>query len=430
MRKSILGILLLCMVLTSCSSTKPFVEGFAADPLMPLEDKLVMGGGIKLSFDYPEMYFDASLFLERYIELIEGAEDYVIITTFLGSTCEGLEELYDAIAGKAASGVPVYMIIDGVSSYDMTASSSFMTPLYFLRESGVHLIEYNPLSVFNLVNPSTLLIREHRKLVVIDGQWAVLGGMNMNYISMGADNIDLQRDSMYVFNSPSLASCLVDEFVSIWNESSVEKIDRNDFAVMEAEEGEITGYLFNQGPGGHADMASMYSSLFSSARDEIVLLPYLAFFDDNMYESLEAAQARGVEVTMYLPIDSRDYVQGALFHDYHNLVEAGFNVYIEYAGEETGLSLLHQKLAVVDGRYTVIGSSNINYRSMTLSHEIALVVDSEEFAAASLDQVEDIKKNMAPLDEETALRLKEEKGTRKRRAAGLCISSAISEVEV
>ena len=410
MRKSILGIiLLLCMVLTSCSSTKPFVEGFAADPQMPLEDKLVMGGGIKVSFDYPEMYFDASLFLERYIELIEGAEDYVIITTFLGSSCEGLEELYDAIAGKAASGVPVYMIIDGVSSYDMTASSSFMTPLYFLRESGVHLIEYNPLSVFNLVNPSTLLIREHRKLVVIDGQWAVLGGMNMNYISMGADNIDLQRDSMYVFNSPSLASCLVDEFVSIWNESSVEKIDRNDFAVKEAEEGEITGYLFNQGPGGHADMASMYSSLFSSAREEIILLPYLAFFDDNMYESLEAAQARGVEVTMYLPIDSRDYVQGALFHDYHNLVEAGFNVYIEYAGEETGLSLLHQKLAVVDGRYTVIGSSNINYRSMTLSHEIALVVDSEEFAAASLDQVEDIKKNMAPLDEETALRLKEEK---------------------
>ena len=399
------------MVLTSCSSTKPFVEGFAADPQMPLEDKLVMGGGIKVSFDYPEMYFDASLFLERYIELIEGAEDYVIITTFLGSSCEGLEELYDAIAGKAASGVPVYMIIDGVSSYDMTASSSFMTPLYFLRESGVHLIEYNPLSVFNLVNPSTLLIREHRKLVVIDGQWAVLGGMNMNYISMGADNIDLQRDSMYVFNSPSLASCLVDEFVSIWNESSVEKIDRNDFAVKEAEEGEITGYLFNQGPGGHADMASMYSSLFSSARDEIVLLPYLAFFDDNMYESLEAAQARGVEVTMYLPIDSRDYVQGALFHDYHNLVEAGFNVYIEYAGEETGLSLLHQKLAVVDERYTVIGSSNINYRSMTLSHEIALVVDSEEFADASLDQVEDIKKNMAPLDEETALRLKEEKGS-------------------
>ena len=412
MRKSILGIiLLLCMVLTSCSSTKPFVEGFAADPLMPLEDKLVMGGGIKVSFDYPEMYFDASLFLERYIELIEGAEDYVIITTFLGSSCEGLEELYDAIAGKAASGVPVYMIIDGVSSYDMTASSSFMTPLYFLRESGVHLIEYNPLSVFNLVNPSTLLIREHRKLVVIDGQWAVLGGMNMNYISMGADNIDLQRDSMYVFNSPSLASCLVDEFVSIWNESSVEKIDRNDFAVKEAGEGEITGYLFNQGPGGHADMASMYSSLFSSAREEIILLPYLAFFDDNMYESLEAAQARGVEVTMYLPIDSRDYVQGALFHDYHNLVEAGFNVYIEYAGEETGLSLLHQKLAVVDGRYTVIGSSNINYRSMTLSHEIALVVDSEEFADASLDQVEDIKKNMAPLDEETALRLKEEKGS-------------------
>ncbi len=412
MRKHILKFaIVLCLVLTSCGSTRPFVEGFASDPSLPLEQKLVMGGGIKVSFGCPEMYFDASAFLDRYIELIEGAEEYVIITTFLGSSSGELKELYDAIADKASSGVPVYMIIDGISSYDMTASASFMTPLYFLRESGVHLIEYNPLSILNVIHPSSLLVREHRKLVVIDGQWAVLGGMNMNYISMGAGDIDLQRDSMYVFDSPSLAACLVDEFVSIWNESSVEKIDRNDFADKPAQDGDITGYLFNQGPGGHADMASMYSSLFSSAEEEIVMLPYLAFFDDNMYASLKAAQNRGVKVRIYLPIDSRAYVQGALFYDYHRLVEAGFDVFIEFAGEDTGLSLLHQKLAVIDGRYTVIGSSNINYRSMTLSHEIALVIDSVEFASASLAQVEELKKNMAPLDEETALRLKEEKGS-------------------
>ena len=106
-------------------------------------------------------------------------------------------------------------------------------------------------------------------------------------------------------------------------------------------------------------MAAMYASLFSSAREEIVMLPYLAFFDERMYSCLEDALARGVKVTIYVPIDSREYVQGALFYDYHRLVEAGFDVQMEYTGADTGRPLLHQKLCVVDGRYTVIGSSNI-----------------------------------------------------------------------
>ena len=140
----------------------------------------------------------------------------------------------------------------------------------------------------------------------------------------------------------------------------MEKVFRDDFATGKSlSHGSIDAYLFNQGPGSDVSMADMYAALFSSAKEEIVMLPYLAFFDDNMYRCLEAALERGVEVKIYLPIDSREYVQGALFYDYHNLVEAGFDVNIEYAGEETGLSLLHQKLCVVDGRYTVIGSSKI-----------------------------------------------------------------------
>ena len=410
---TIVLLLLSCLMLSSCGMTKPFVDTqLLANADLPAHEKLLAGGGVHVEVPYPEMYFDAALYLERFMELVEGAQDYMIITTFLGSSCPGLEPLYDAIAAKAESGVDVYMIIDAVSSYDMTASADHMFPLYFLRDAGVHMIEYNPLSAMSILQPGTLLVREHRKIVVVDGRWCTLGGMNMNYISLGADDIDLQRDSMYVFDSPALADALVDEFVTIWNESSVEKVFRDDFATGKSlSHGSIDAYLFNQGPGSDVSMADMYAALFSSAKEEIVMLPYLAFFDDNMYRCLEAALERGVEVKIYLPIDSREYVQGALFYDYHNLVEAGFDVNIEYAGEETGLSLLHQKLCVVDGRYTVIGSSNINYRSMGLSHEIALVLDDEGFARSSLEQVASIAKEMHTLDLESALALKEEKGS-------------------
>lgn len=158
-------------------------------------------------------------------------------------------------------------------------------------------------------------------------------------------------------------------------------------------------------------MSTMFASLINSAEKEIVMLPYMALLDNNMFESLKAAVERGVKVKMYLPIDSREYVQKALYYDYHRLVEAGFEVWFEFSGREYNNALLHQKLAVVDNQYTVIGSANFNYRSMKSSFEIALVIDSIDFATQALEQVNDISKDMKLLTLEDALRLKKEKGS-------------------
>ena len=413
--KKIIIFLLLIVLLTSCvSSTKPFVSSPYTDESLSVDEKLMLGGATKMALPYPESYFDAKEFLARYTQLIEEAEDYILISTFLGSACEGLEDFYNTLRRKAESGVDVYLILDAISSLDMTESKKYMYPLYFLKDSGVHLIEYSPMSMLRIIAPQNLIIRDHRKLVVVDGKIAVLGGMNMNYISLGSDDvIDLQKDSMYVFDSANLASNLTDEFVTIWNQiSAVEKIDRNSLKSYQDDEEKLVldAYLFNQGPGTDASMSTLFASLINSAKEEIVMLPYMALLDKNMFESLEAAVARGVKVKMYLPIDSRDYVQKALYYDYHRLVEAGFEVYYEFSGREYNNALLHQKLTIVDNKYTCIGSANFNYRSMKSSFEIALVIDSEDFANSSLKQVNDISKDMNLLTLEDAKRLKKEKG--------------------
>lgn len=413
--KKIIIFLLLIVLLTSCvSSTKPFVSLPYTDESLSVDEKLMQGGATKMALPYPDSYFDAKEFLARYTQLIEEAEDYILISTFLGSACEGLEDFYNTLANKAESGVDVYLILDAISSLDMTESKKYMYPLYFLKDSGVHLIEYSPMSILRIIAPQNLIIRDHRKLVVVDGKIAVLGGMNMNYISLGSnDLIDLQKDSMYVFESANLASSLTDEFVTIWNQiSAVDKIDRDSLKSYQDDEEKLVldAYLFNQGPGTDASMSTLYASLINSAKEEIVMLPYMALLDKNMFECLEAAVDRGVKVKMYLPIDSRDYVQKALYYDYHRLVEAGFEVYFEFSGREHNNALLHQKLTVVDKKYTVIGSANFNYRSMKSSFEIALVIDSEDFANSSLEQVNDISKDMKLLTLEDAKRLKKEKG--------------------
>lgn len=414
--KKISIILLIVLLITSCvSSTKPFVSEPYTDSSLSIDEKLTLGGATKMALPYPESYFDAKEFLLKYTELIENAEDYILISTFLGSACEGLEDFYNTLAKKAESGVDVYMILDAVSSLDMTESKKYMYPLYFLKESGVHLIEYAPMSILRIIAPQNLIIRDHRKLVVVDGKIAVLGGMNMNYISLGSDDvIDLQKDSMYVFESANLSSALTDEFVTIWNQiTAVDKLDRASLKSYSDEEDKLVldGYLFNQGPGTEASMSTMFASLINSAEKEIVMLPYMALLDNNMFESLKAAVERGVKVKMYLPIDSREYVQKALYYDYHRLVEAGFEVWFEFSGREYNNALLHQKLAVVDNQYTVIGSANFNYRSMKSSFEIALVIDSIDFATQALEQVNDISKDMKLLTLEDALRLKKEKGS-------------------
>ena len=175
----VLSILILCL---SCTSTEAFVSPSFSAQDVSVEEKLLSVGGVPVSVPNPEIFFDGALWLERFTELVEEADDYILITTFLGSDCPELDDLYHALMEAAERGVRVYFIMDGLSSFDMTESKNYMTPLYFLRRGGVHLTEYNPVTVTHLLNPATIIIRDHRKMLVVDGSVAAVGGMNMNYI--------------------------------------------------------------------------------------------------------------------------------------------------------------------------------------------------------------------------------------------------------
>ena len=399
--------------MTGCiSSTKPFVDDFFKDPSLSINEKLEASGSEKLMLSQPECYFDAVAFRERYLELIEGAEDYILISTFLGSDCDGLNELYQTIARKAREGLRVYMIMDGTSSYDMTDTRFVMTPIYFLRDSGVHLIEYNPLSFLRAVNPKALIDRDHRKLIVVDGVYTCIGGMNMNYISLGAEGAALQKDSMYIFKSADFSRTLTDQFVNIWNDISVEKLVRSEFDTLSEEDeskNTLVGYLFNQGPGSNQNMSDMFSALINSAKKEIYMLPYLPLLDKNMLAACQSAIDRGVHIKMVIPLDMRGYTRKGTAYFFEKLVSMGVEIWYEKTGKE--VSMLHQKLMVVDGRYTMIGSPNFNMRSMRLSYEIALVIDSEEFAKMSLEQGKQRESNMTLMDMEYAIESKKREGS-------------------
>ena len=411
--KSLVAVLLSSLLLlVSCSSMTDAFVSDAAWSDIPVEDKLEAYGAVHVRVPMPECYFDGTEWLGRITEEIEKAENYILISTFLGSSSENLEVLYDAIAEKAQSGVRVYFIMDGTSSFDMTETQYYMTPLYFLRDSGVHLLEYSPISTMRLLNPMELVIRDHRKMFVIDGKMAAIGGLNINYISMGAGEGKTQRDSMYLFDSPALSEVLMHAFVDSWNAESVERLDYADFAVYPDQGGVYDAYLFNSGPGGSGSIAGMFASLIGSAEESIVLLPYLPVLDENMEKSLSRAEGRGVSVDIIMPVDLRGYAAGGIYHYLPDLIRnTGADVSLSIYDEDGNvLPLLHEKLMIVDSEYAVIGSSNFNFRSMGLSHEMSLVIRSKELAAYLEEHVAAIKRISTPISLEEAEKLKGDEG--------------------
>ena len=413
MRKVLVPLIIALSILAfSCSTTKPFTDQEMIESDLTLSEKLEAYGGKKVTVDDPVLYFDGSVWLEDMSRMVEEAEDYILLSTFLGSSCPNLEPLFDAIVKKAEEGVRVYVIIDGTSSLDMTESKFVMTNLSYLREKGVNLLIYSPISFSHLINPVQIIIRDHRKMMVIDGKTAAIGGMNINFISMGAGD-KTQRDSMYVFSSPSLSSLLIDEFVKIWNEGSVDYLNVDSFKKYTTEEKGNDAWLFNRNVySGDVSIAGMFASLINEAESSIFLCPYLPTVDDRMAESLFRAKERGVDVDIWCSQDSRGYAKSGSSWAVAELIKdtgATFHE-VTYSPDGELLPMYHMKMMVVDDRYIVIGSSNFNYRSMTLSHEIALVVDSPTFAKAAKEAAKLSAGEGVILTKEEALKAKKEYG--------------------
>jgi cardiolipin synthase len=391
------------LVLAGCSSTSHMVSGPAVDPLLDFSEKMAAYDIPKVSVTMPTVYRDGHAWRDRVTQLVDKAQDYVIIGSFLASDSEELDELYRTIERKAREGVRIYFVVDGTGAFDMTETRYHLIPLDYLRESGVHLLEVNPMSASRLVSGIDLAYRDHRKYVIVDGKNIALGGMNLNYISIGANDNNLQRDSMYEFASPSLCNLFLDMFVSFWNEQTWDTIDRNDFPVDESygeSEKQYDAWFANQTPGSPL-LSEFYGSLLAEAEHTVDILPFLPFMDDPMLQALGDTADRGVHVSMIIPSDSREGNRRGIEYMLKYLLDTGIDLRKELQSERS-LQLLHEKLMIVDSRYVVIGSSNLNFRTMNLAYDISLVIDSTELASQIEAHYRSIYDQSEPITEEEA----------------------------
>ena len=134
----------------------------------------------------PKLYFSSDDWAARALELVKGANDYIMISSFLVNSHRVNEPIMKALVEKAAQGVRVYVIFDSSSyfTYLPDKKSYLPTALSYFRGTAVRVAEYNPISGAKLFALPSLLDRDHRKFWIVDGKYLAAGGMNLNYYSL------------------------------------------------------------------------------------------------------------------------------------------------------------------------------------------------------------------------------------------------------
>jgi cardiolipin synthase A/B len=335
------------------------------------ETPLVAGNSIRLLADGGETFpamFAAIRQAKQHINL-----EYYI---FEDVESEGAH-LGDLLISKRREGVAVNIIYDSYGS-DSTAADFFAR----LKAADINIVEFNPVNPFDVRGGYSLNNRDHRKMLVVDGAKAIVGGINLstNYQSSslgksGAPKGKSEqhwRDTDLEIEGPVVAQ-LQSLFVEHWSQQKGPPLASEGFFPAVSPKGTEVVRIIGSTPD-HA-IPRYYVALLSATRNaEKSIWLSAAYFvpTKEEQEDLIAAARRGVDVRLLLPGDSDSAMAMSVAHShYADLLESGVKIY------ETQDLVLHSKTAVIDGVWTVVGSSNFDRRSVLFNDEVdALVLGS------------------------------------------------------
>jgi cardiolipin synthase A/B len=401
MRLSVVAIVMVAVALTDCASYGK-LAGYAksyAD-----HDEFYGSRGVpSFPAGNPRLYMDGSSWSARALELIAGAEDYILVSSFLVTSIPRQEDIFDALAARMADGVRVYMIVDSASYYRTYTMDPLAVPaaIPLARSRGIPVIEYNPIRGARIFTLLGLFNRDHRKFWVVDGRLVAVGGQNIDYDSLRDPTDGGLIDAMMEFESAGSAAFLRDSFIHTWNSYDIGRLDPGDFPVREGAK-DFPLSVFDQGSGNQGQVTTMFDGFFAFAKEELWLVQCYTYLTPSLIDKIRFAVDRGVKVNFILSDNhvAIRFLQGS-FYGMQDLLDAGATVYLY---DSPSGSLLHYKLILADDSWAAVGSANYNFRSQTTSRELSVLVGDRE----SLEQIraglDEILRHCRPVGRDEAAR--------------------------
>ena len=333
------------------------------------------GNRVTLLRDGPETY--AAMF-----RAVGAARHQINLETYIFEDDEIGRRLARVLEDKVRAGVAVNVIYDSVGSID--TSTAFFDEL---RHNGIHLYEFNPINPLKAGPIWRANQRDHRKILVVDGMVAFVGGVNISGVYSGsARHLRLTpmslaqhkrypwRDTHAEIAGPAVAE-IQKLFVENWDKLEGPPLDHVvTFPPLAAQGPERIRVL----GGAPDDVDNPIFVSFIHAVEQAKRSIYItnAYFvpDPQTVDALERAARRGIDVELVLPSVSDSKLVLFAGHSYYNeLLAAGVKIY------ERKNAILHAKTAVIDGVWSTIGSSNLDWRSRVHNEEVNMVVFGAEF---------------------------------------------------
>jgi cardiolipin synthase len=312
-----------------------------------------------------DMYFPAVL------RDIAAARESVHVESFIWYDGKIARQLAKVLTEKARQGIEVRVLVDASGGRQLKGEV-----LEMLESAGAQVAHFHPIRLSNL---GRLNNRDHRKLMIIDGRIGYIGGYCIADEWTGnARNKEEYRDTGLRITGP-IVNRLQGAFAENWIEETGEIPAGEKYFPKIAPSGPSSAHLAYTSPDGNVSAVQvLYYLAIKAARREILIQnPYL-LPDTEGIEALEDAVRRGVDVRIMVPSeDATDsaLVQHASHHHFGTLLQRGVKIY-EY--EKT---LLHQKVIVVDGVWSCVGSTNFDERSFEINDEVSIGVLDPAVAA-------------------------------------------------
>lgn len=309
------------------------------------------------------------------LKQLESAKEYIFLEYFIVTHGKMWNEILKILVKKAKEGVDVRLLYDGTCSIYLLP---YKYPKY-IEKMGVKCRMFSPPIPFVSTHYNN---RDHRKIMVIDGKIAFTGGINLSDEYINVDRpfghwkdagIMLKGDAAFAFTKM---------FLQMWSATEPKNTKDMEFADMkkylssarcDTELGEKTagvesrGYVipYADNPVDDENVGrNVYMDLLNQAKEYVyIMTPYL-ILDGEMLNAIIFAAKRGIDVRIILPhVPDKRYAFVLAQSNYKELLDAGVKVY-EYTP-----GFVHAKVFLADGERAVVGSVNLDYRSLYWHYE-------------------------------------------------------------
>ncbi|MFZ6742868.1 cardiolipin synthase [Undibacterium sp. JH2W] len=334
---------------------------------------LIAGNQVTLLFDGPQT-------MVAMMAAIKQAKNHIHLETYIFDQDELGMEFAKLLMEKQRAGVQVNIIYDSVGTIG-TPQSFFDN----MKAAGIQLLAFNPVNPARLHGPWEPNRRDHRKILIVDGEIAFTGGVNISATyansslfrskSKTPDKVGW-RDTHIQITGPAVAA-LQWIFLDTWFKAGdLPPADKLYFPTLKDQGNKLVRVLASE-PESNPAIYKAYLLAIQEARESIHITSAYFVPDAQILKALIAAARRGVDVKIIMPgvTDS-----GLVFHAgqsfYDEMLEGGIKVY------QLNVSVLHAKTAVIDQVWSTVGSTNIDTRSFLHNKEVNVVVVDTEFAVA------------------------------------------------